>query len=390
MRALLRRAWDQFKRQGTLGKAIILLVAASVAACLPSCCCGGLINLVNGPSTPTLTAVALVTPDPNLVARAVAATLTAQAPTPTPTPVYPHIPTVAPTALVTDVPAPTSTPDPATVAQAVAATLTAQASTVPTLAPSPSPTLTPSPSATVALLPTPTPESSATSSETTEQRGFAEATAAPVAIVQGDRVNVREGPGTDYPPLGQVTKNTRLRITSKNPTGDWLQVCCVNDESGWIAAWLLEVEGDISGLQAASHIPAPPPTPTPRPAPTPIPPTRPPPPQPAGTGNVVISYVFFDGAVYRVESDEYAQITNNDTLPVNLTGWRLNAGDPGQDFWFPNFVLQPGESCQVYTNEYHPQSCGFSFGSGRAIWNNKGDCGHLYDASGAMVSQYCY
>ena len=46
--------------------------------------------------------------------------------------------------------------------------------------------------------------------------------------------------------------------------------------------------------------------------------------------------------------------------------------------------------CRVYTNEHHPESCGFSFGSGSAIWNNKGDYGHLYDASGAEVSTYCY
>ena len=75
---------------------------------------------------------------------------------------------------------------------------------------------------------------------------------------------------------------------------------------------------------------------------------------------------------------------------VNLAGWRLNAGSPGQDFGFPAFELQSGQECRVYTNEHHPESCGFSFGSGQALWNNGGDCGHLYDASGAEVSTYCY
>jgi hypothetical protein len=75
---------------------------------------------------------------------------------------------------------------------------------------------------------------------------------------------------------------------------------------------------------------------------------------------------------------------------VGLASWRLNAGDPGQDFWFPDFLLQPDQECRVYTNEYHSESCGFSFGSGQAIWNNKGDCGHLYDSAGAEVSTYCY
>jgi len=222
------------------------------------------------------------------------------------------------------------------------------------------------------------------------RRGLWRPAPKPVAIVQGDRVNVRQGPGTAYPHLGQVTKNTRLEIVGRNPAGDWWQVCCVKGQQVWIAGWLVQVEGDISGVQVAAEIPTPPPTPPPQPTATPIPPTETAPPQPAGTGNVVISHIFYDGVVYRVESDEYAQITNKDTVPVNLGGWHLNAGDPGQDFWFPSFVIQPGQSCRVYTNEYHPESCGFSFGSGRAIWNNKGDCGYLYDASGTLVSQYCY
>lgn len=114
-----------------------------------------------------------------------------------------------------------------------------------------------------------------------------------------------------------------------------------------------------------------------------------PPPAPAPAA-VVISRLYYDGQVSRVESDEYAEIMNNGGSPVNLAGWRLNAGSPGQDFWFPAFELQPGQSCRVYTNQTHPESCGFSFGSSEALWNNKGDCGYLYDASGAEVSSRCY
>jgi hypothetical protein len=42
----------------------------------------------------------------------------------------------------------------------------------------------------------------------------------------------------------------------------------------------------------------------------------------------------------------------------------------------------------VYTNSDIAGS--FSFGSGRAIWNNRGDCGRLYNAQGALVDEYCY
>lgn len=105
---------------------------------------------------------------------------------------------------------------------------------------------------------------------------------------------------------------------------------------------------------------------------------------------VIIRSVRYDGDVPNVESDEYAEIANTGTAPINLAGWRLNAGNPGQDFVFPDFTLQPGQSCRVYTNETHTETGGFSFASPRALWNNKGDCGYLYDAGGATVSQYCY
>jgi len=134
------------------------------------------------------------------------------------------------------------------------------------------------------------------------------------------------------------------------------------------------------------------PTPTlvPQPTATPVPPpTDTPVPLPAA-GQVIIQYIFYDGAVPRVESDEYAEIVNAGAAAVNLGGWRLNAGNPGQDFVFPSFDLQPGQVCRVYTNEYRAEHCGFNFGSGKALWNNKGDCGYLYDAGGGEVSQYCY
>lgn len=121
--------------------------------------------------------------------------------------------------------------------------------------------------------------------------------------------------------------------------------------------------------------------------PTSPPATSAPQPQP---GKVVIDYILYDGAVARVESDEYIVIKNTGSSAVDITNWRINADDPGQDFYFPAFTLQPGQVCRVYTNEIHPETCGFSFGINKAIWANAGDCGHLYDASGAEVDTYCY
>ena len=81
--------------------------------------------------------------------------------------------------------------------------------------------------------------------------------------------------------------------------------------------------------------------------PTPPPPTS----TPASVPNIQITFILFDGTVPGVEGDEFVQITNQGSTAVNLQEWRLNAGDPGQDFYFPNFLLDPGLSCRIYTNE---------------------------------------
>ena len=221
-----------------------------------------------------------------------------------------------------------------------------------------------------------------------------------LVFVSGDDLDA-----TKSVPVGllEVDETTEISVEMEAPAAD----------GRYAATWRLSNESDqqfgdeltvvihVSGApaptaaptQPAATQPAPSTTtsvPTQPPAATPVPtlaPTAPPPPPSA---NVVISFVFFDGVVKRVESDEYAQITNQGSSPVNLSGWRLNADDPGQDFWFPSFELQPGQSCRVYTNETHPDSCGGTFGSGQAIWNNKEDCGHLFNAEGVEVSTYCY
>ena len=53
-------------------------------------------------------------------------------------------------------------------------------------------------------------------------------------------------------------------------------------------------------------------------------------------------------------------------------------------------MIQPGQECRIYTNEFHPEWCGFSYGSGSAIWNNTGDCANLRDGQGTQIDQYCY
>ncbi len=106
---------------------------------------------------------------------------------------------------------------------------------------------------------------------------------------------------------------------------------------------------------------------------------------------VVISDIRYNGAVKRTESDEYVEITNSGLASVDVSGWRIKAGDTTQDFSFPKgTVLSSRKSFRVYTDEVHPETGGFKFGIKRAIWNNKGGVGRLYDGQGRLVDSFNY
>ena len=108
--------------------------------------------------------------------------------------------------------------------------------------------------------------------------------------------------------------------------------------------------------------------------------------------NVQITYIFYDGLVYRTESDEYVEITNLGSEPQDLAGWVLKDISEGYpSITFPSYVLAPGQSIRVYTNEIHPEYGGFSFGFGKAVWNNSDpDTAALYNAHGQEVSRRSY
>jgi hypothetical protein len=170
-------------------------------------------------------------------------------------------PTATPTAVRT--PRATFTPTPMGVAQQEAV-LAVEAPIAPT---EPPPTPMPLPPTSTPVPPAPTPEPPLPTP--TPEPAF--------VIVQGDKVNVRTGPGTAYPVAGQVDRGMRMEIMAKNLLSDWWQVCCVQGQPVWIVARLVEAQGPVHLVQVADNIPTPPPaTPTPRPAP----PTATPPPAP--------------------------------------------------------------------------------------------------------------
>jgi beta-lactamase superfamily II metal-dependent hydrolase len=108
--------------------------------------------------------------------------------------------------------------------------------------------------------------------------------------------------------------------------------------------------------------------------------------------NVQITYIFYDGVVYSTESDEYVEITNLGDTSQDLEECVLKDISEGYpSFTFPSYVLAPGAKIRVYTNEIHSEWGGFSFGYGKAIWNNTDpDWAALYNAQGQEVSRKSY
>ncbi len=107
---------------------------------------------------------------------------------------------------------------------------------------------------------------------------------------------------------------------------------------------------------------------------------------------VQITYIFYDGLVPRAESDEYVEITNLGDQAQDLAHWKLEDVLEGYpSFTFTSYILAPGESIRVYTNEYHPEWGGFSFEYGRAIWSNsEPDIAVLYNSQSKEVSRKSY
>ncbi len=96
------------------------------------------------------------------------------------------------------------------------------------LVPTPIATLSPTPEA----APEPTPEPTV-----------------PTAYTQPDRMNIRGGPGTQYPVVGTANEGTAYEIQALSPDGAWYQVIVEGAEDpAWIFANLVEAAGPLDGL----------------------------------------------------------------------------------------------------------------------------------------------
>ena len=84
--------------------------------------------------------------------------------------------------------------------------------------------------------------------------------AVPLAVVEAPVVNVRNGPGTEYAPVGSLVAGQSCQIIGRNQANSWLQLSCAGGLTGWVRADLLATTGAVSSVSVVQV--AAPPTPT--------------------------------------------------------------------------------------------------------------------------------
>jgi uncharacterized protein YraI len=82
----------------------------------------------------------------------------------------------------------------------------------------------------------------------------AEAEAAQASLSSGQVVNVREGPGTAYPVVGQIAPGQPYQVTGRNESKDWWQVE-LNGKPGWVIGQLVNTTGDMDALAVITDLP---------------------------------------------------------------------------------------------------------------------------------------
>ncbi len=79
------------------------------------------------------------------------------------------------------------------------------------------------------------------------------------AVVNGADINIRSGPGTNYQVLSRASQGERYMLADRS--ADWYKIVMKDGKSGWIASWLVNLDGNpaVNSSPGAGQLVAPPP-----------------------------------------------------------------------------------------------------------------------------------
>ncbi len=180
------------------------------------------------------------------------------------------------------------------------------------------------------VIPSPTPEPTATPAPNNS-----------VTITVLQDMNVRGGPGTNYPIVGPGPAGESAKVIGRNADSSWLQIEYPSpDGTGWVYAKLVQINGSPEAV-AIAQAPAPPAAP---------PPTAAPPAQteeqPAEAAAPAPSYQFTPTGWHASENaaichfkgrikDESGNLVNGYSVYVSNGSWGTISHPTGASVWYP-------------------------------------------------------
>jgi uncharacterized protein YraI len=123
---------------------------------------------------------------------------------------------------------------------------------------SPHPTFTPTPM----QPPTPVPPPAAADAPTMAAVAAPADAAAPdaqaatdaqtaLAVISEDLINIRRGPGLEYPPLRLGMRGDEFTIIGRSADDLWWQICCVEELPAWVSKTYVEADGPVDAIPVA-------------------------------------------------------------------------------------------------------------------------------------------
>jgi len=75
-------------------------------------------------------------------------------------------------------------------------------------------------------------------------------------VADGERLNVRSGPGTDYSVIAKAADGSALTLLGRDAGGVWLQIQTVEtaDGFGWVSASYLQLDGAVDTLPVVAEL----------------------------------------------------------------------------------------------------------------------------------------
>lgn len=81
------------------------------------------------------------------------------------------------------------------------------------------------------------------------------------ACVTSSTIRIRENPGTEFDVVGGLTSGTCFMVLGRNKDASWVYIETGDNVRGWVAAWLITVDGNVNNVAVTSNIISSTPTP---------------------------------------------------------------------------------------------------------------------------------